>query len=60
MAVILMRSCQKNMIKVKCSECGQTLCRANLMDGEVEIKCPRCKRITLIESKIKSRESTDK
>nr|DAT21088.1 MAG TPA: hypothetical protein [Caudoviricetes sp.] len=55
-----MQSCQKNMIKVKCSVCGQTLCRANVTDGEVEIKCPRCKRITLIESKIKSRESTDK
>nr|DAE18498.1 MAG TPA: DNA-directed RNA polymerase [Siphoviridae sp. ctNs77] len=48
------------MTKVKCSVCGQTLCKANLMYGKVEIKCPRCKRITLIESKIKSRESTDK
>ncbi|WP_346904902.1 hypothetical protein [Faecalicatena contorta] len=35
--------------KISCKKCGQTLFFANIRDGAIEIKCPRCKEKNRIE-----------
>ncbi|MRM91219.1 Com family DNA-binding transcriptional regulator [Faecalicatena contorta] len=41
--------------KISCKKCGQTLFFANIRDGTVEIKCPRCKEKNKIECDTKGR-----
>ncbi|MBR3786020.1 MAG: Com family DNA-binding transcriptional regulator [Firmicutes bacterium] len=34
--------------KVKCEKCNQTLLKVENAEGEIEVKCPRCKLINRI------------
>lgn len=45
-----------NSQKLKCEQCGKTLLFIEY--GKIEIKCPRCGHITLVEIKVMSNVAT--
>lgn len=45
------------LIEIRCPSCNKKLCDA---DGKVSIKCPRCKKIVIVDThKVKPKQTYD-